>query len=118
MEQQKTGRCLLARQVRVPGDHHRLHAAGDGLGRPEGDGHRRGGGGDAGGGEEQTEFDVVLTAHGDKKIQVIKEVRAITGLGLKEETQSLIRDLVRSAPLPVVTDADALTAPGREPVDV
>ncbi len=34
--------------------------------------------------EEQTEFDVILTAHGDKKIQVIKEVRAITGLGLKE----------------------------------
>jgi large subunit ribosomal protein L7/L12 len=34
--------------------------------------------------EEQTEFDVVLTAFGDKKIQVIKEVRAITGLGLKE----------------------------------
>ena len=41
----------------------------------------------AGGGEaaeEQTEFDVILTAHGDKKIQVIKEVRAITGLGLKD----------------------------------
>ncbi len=34
--------------------------------------------------EEQTEFDVILTAHGDTKIQVIKEVRAITGLGLKE----------------------------------
>ena len=44
-----------------------------------------GGGGDAGGGaEEQTEFDVVLTNFGDKKIGVIKEVRAITGLGLKE----------------------------------
>ena len=41
---------------------------------------------DAGGAqaEEQTEFDVVLVAHGDKKIQVIKEVRAITGLGLKD----------------------------------
>ena len=41
------------------------------------------GGGEAAA-EEQTEFDVILTAHGDKKIQVIKEVRAITGLGLKD----------------------------------
>ena len=41
-------------------------------------------GGEAGGGEEKTEFDVVLVNHGDKKINVIKEVRAITGLGLKE----------------------------------
>ena len=41
-------------------------------------------GGDAGAAEEKTEFDVILTAFGDKKIQVIKEVRAITGLGLKE----------------------------------
>ncbi|WP_038033525.1 50S ribosomal protein L7/L12 [Thermopetrobacter sp. TC1] len=40
-------------------------------------------GGEAGG-EEKTEFDVVLVNHGDKKINVIKEVRAITGLGLKE----------------------------------
>ena len=43
--------------------------------------------------EEQTEFDVVLTGAGDKKIQVIKEVRAITGLGLKEA-----KDLVDGAP--------------------
>jgi large subunit ribosomal protein L7/L12 len=43
--------------------------------------------------EEQTAFDVVLTAAGDKKIQVIKEVRAITGLGLKEA-----KDLVDGAP--------------------
>jgi large subunit ribosomal protein L7/L12 len=41
-------------------------------------------GGDAGAAEEQTEFDVILEAAGDKKIAVIKEVRAITGLGLKE----------------------------------
>ncbi len=41
-------------------------------------------GGEAGGGEEKTEFDVILVSHGDKKINVIKEVRAITGLGLKE----------------------------------
>jgi large subunit ribosomal protein L7/L12 len=46
--------------------------------------------------EEQTAFDVVLTAAGDKKIQVIKVVRAITGLGLKEA-----KDLVDSAPKPV-----------------
>ncbi len=52
------------------------------------------GGGDEGGAaEEQTEFEVVLTAVGDKKINVIKEVRAITGLGLKEA-----KDLVESAP--------------------
>jgi large subunit ribosomal protein L7/L12 len=43
--------------------------------------------------EEQTEFDVVLAAAGDKKIEVIKEVRAITGLGLKEA-----KDLVEGAP--------------------
>ena len=46
--------------------------------------------------EEKTEFDVVLTAAGDKKINVIKEVRAITGLGLKEA-----KDLVEGAPKPV-----------------
>ena len=57
------------------------------------------GGGDAGGGgeEEQSEFDVVLTAAGDKKIQVIKEVRALTSLGLKEA-----KDLVDSAQKPVL----------------
>ena len=43
-----------------------------------------GGAGDAAAAEEQTEFDVILIAAGDKKINVIKEVRAITGLGLKE----------------------------------
>ena len=43
--------------------------------------------------EEKTEFDVILTAIGDKKIQVIKEVRAITGLGLKDA-----KDLVEAAP--------------------
>ena len=46
--------------------------------------------------EEQVEFDVVLAAAGDKKIQVIKEVRAITGLGLKEA-----KELVEGAPTPV-----------------
>ena len=46
--------------------------------------------------EEQTEFDVILAAIGDKKINVIKEVRAITGLGLKEA-----KDLVEGAPKPV-----------------
>ena len=47
--------------------------------------------------EEQTEFDVVLTAAGEKKIQVIKEVRALTSLGLKEA-----KDLVDGAPNPVL----------------
>ena len=57
-----------------------------------------GGGGDAGGGdEEKVEFDVVLTDAGDKKIQVIKEVRALTSLGLKEA-----KDLVEAAPKPVL----------------
>jgi len=57
-----------------------------------------GSGGDAGGAaaEEQTEFDVILTAFGDKKIQVIKEVRAITGLGLKDA-----KTLVDGVPKPV-----------------
>jgi large subunit ribosomal protein L7/L12 len=56
------------------------------------------GGGDAAAAaaEEQTEFDVILTAFGDKKINVIKEVRTITGLGLKEA-----KDLVEGAPKPV-----------------
>jgi large subunit ribosomal protein L7/L12 len=47
--------------------------------------------------EEQTEFDVILTSAGDKKIQVIKEVRALTSLGLKEA-----KDLVDGAPKPVL----------------
>jgi len=46
--------------------------------------------------EEKTEFNVILAAAGDKKIEVIKEVRAITGLGLKEA-----KDLVEGAPKPV-----------------
>ena len=55
-----------------------------------------GGGAAAPAAEEQTEFTVVLAAVGDKKIEVIKEVRAITGLGLKEA-----KDLVEGAPKPV-----------------
>ncbi|MDA8317445.1 MAG: 50S ribosomal protein L7/L12 [Actinomycetota bacterium] len=57
-----------------------------------------GGGAEAGGTEEEkTEFDVILTAAGEKKIQVIKEVRSLTSLGLKEA-----KDLVDSAPKPVL----------------
>ncbi len=55
-----------------------------------------GAGGDGAPAEEKTSFDVVLTGAGDKKIQVIKVVRAITGLGLKEA-----KDLVDGAPNPV-----------------
>lgn len=55
------------------------------------------GGGEGGGGEEEkTSFDVVLTGAGDKKIQVVKAVREITGLGLKEA-----KDMVDGAPKPV-----------------
>src|SRR5712671_2489847 len=62
------------------------------------------GGAAAGGGaaEEKTEFDVVLNAAGDKKIQVIKVVRELTGLGLKEA-----KDLVDGAPKPVLEKASA-----------
>ena len=54
------------------------------------------GGGAAAAAEEQTEFTVVLASAGDKKIEVIKEVRGITGLGLKEA-----KDLVEGAPKPL-----------------
>ena len=60
-------------------------------------------GGDAGG--EQDEFDVVLEAAGDKKINVIKEVRALTSLGLKEA-----KDLVESAPKAILEKANKETA--------
>jgi large subunit ribosomal protein L7/L12 len=68
------------------------------------------GGGEGAAAEEQTAFDVVLTAAGGQKIQVIKVVRAITGLGLKEA-----KDLVDSAPKPVKEgvaqdEADSLKA--------
>ena len=71
------------------------------------------GGGDAAAAapEEQDEFDVVLVAAGDKKIQVIKEVRTLTSLGLKEA-----KDLVDSAPKPVlekVSKEDAEKAKGQ-----
>ena len=63
------------------------------------------GGGDAGAAEEKSDFDVVITSAGDKKIQVIKEVRTLTNLGLKEA-----KDLVDAAPKTVlekVSKADA-----------
>ena len=63
----------------------------------------------AGGGEaaaeEKTEFDVVLTSFGDKKVAVIKAVRTITGLGLKEA-----KDLVESAPAPIKEGASKAEA--------
>ena len=55
--------------------------------------------------EEKDEFDVVLVAAGDKKIQVIKEVRALTSLGLKEA-----KDLVDGAPKPVLEKVDKAAA--------
>jgi large subunit ribosomal protein L7/L12 len=60
------------------------------------------GGGDGGGAEEEkSSFDVILAAAGDKKIQVIKEVRALTSLGLKEA-----KDLVEAAPKPVLENVN------------
>lgn len=64
-----------------------------------------GAGGDEGGGEEQTEFDVILKGAGQKKIAVIKEVRGITGLGLKEA-----KELVDGAPNPVKEGVDKAEA--------
>ncbi|MEY3072282.1 MAG: ribosomal protein [Actinomycetota bacterium] len=61
------------------------------------------GGGDAG--DEKTSFDVVLKDGGEKKIQVIKEVRALTNLGLKEA-----KDLVEGAPKPVLQGVDKAAA--------
>ena len=55
--------------------------------------------------EEQTEFNVILASAGDKKINVIKEVRAITGLGLKEA-----KDLVEGAPKPIKEGVDKAEA--------
>jgi len=62
-------------------------------------------GGAAEAAEEKTEFDVILTAAGDKKIQVIKEVRSLTSLGLKEA-----KDLVDGAPKPVLENVDKAAA--------
>ena len=59
-----------------------------------------GGGGEAAAAEEKTEFDVVLTSAGDKKIQVIKAVRELTSLGLKEA-----KEMVEGAPTPVLEGA-------------
>lgn len=63
------------------------------------------GGGDAGGASEQDEFDVVLEADGGNKIAVIKEVRALTNLGLKEA-----KDLVEAAPKAVLEKVNKETA--------
>lgn len=64
------------------------------------------GGGDAGAAaEEQTEFDVILTASGEKKVNVIKVVRAVTGLGLKEA-----KGLVDGAPSPIKEGASKAEA--------
>lgn len=77
--------------VKALEDHYGVSAAAAAVAAPAA-------GGDAGGAaeEEKTEFDVVLTSFGDKKINVIKVVRAVTSLGLKEA-----KDLVESAPAPV-----------------
>ncbi|RFU40641.1 50S ribosomal protein L7/L12 [Actinomadura logoneensis] len=63
------------------------------------------GGGEAAAAEEQDEFDVILESAGDKKIQVIKEVRGLTSLGLKEA-----KDLVDGAPKPLLEKVNKETA--------
>jgi large subunit ribosomal protein L7/L12 len=63
------------------------------------------GGGEAAGGGDQDEFDVILEASGDNKIPVIKEVRALTNLGLKEA-----KDLVEAAPKPILEKVNKETA--------
>lgn len=60
---------------------------------------------DAGAAEEQSEFDVVLTSFGEKKVAVIKAVRGITGLGLKEA-----KDMVEAAPTPIKEGVDKAEA--------
>ena len=72
---------------------HKIEAAAGGVVMAGGGGGGGGGGAAAEAVEEKTTFDVILKASGDKKIQVIKEVRAATGLGLKEA-----KDLVEGAP--------------------
>ncbi|MFK8010596.1 MAG: 50S ribosomal protein L7/L12 [Marinicellaceae bacterium] len=62
-------------------------------------------GGDAAAAEEQTEFDVVMTSFGDKKVAVIKAVRGITGLGLKEA-----KDMVEGAPVTIKEGVDKAEA--------
>ena len=64
-----------------------------------------GAGGDAGAAEEKDDFDVILESAGDKKIQVIKEVRTLTNLGLKEA-----KDLVDGAPKPLLEKVNKETA--------
>ena len=76
---------------------HGIEPAGGGVVMAVGGGE--GEAGDAAAAEEKTSFDVILAAFGDKKIQVIKVVRAITGLGLKEA-----KDLVESCPKPIKVD--------------
>ena len=72
-----------------------------------------GGGGDAAAVEEQDEFDVVLEAAGDKKIQVIKVVReVVSGLGLKEA-----KELVESAPKPILEGVNKEAADAAEPAE-
>lgn len=63
------------------------------------------GGGDAGGGDEQTEFDVILAGAGAQKIQVVKAVKDLLGVGLKDA-----KDLVDAAPKPILEKVDKAEA--------
>ncbi|HEU4702007.1 MAG TPA: 50S ribosomal protein L7/L12 [Conexibacter sp.] len=86
----------LAERIRALEEEFGVSAAAVAAAAPAAGGAAAGGGDNGGGGEESSTVDVVLTASGDKKIQVIKVVRAATGLGLKEA-----KALVDEAPKPV-----------------
>jgi large subunit ribosomal protein L7/L12 len=86
----------LAERIRALEEEFGVSAAAVAAAAPASGAAAAGGGENGGGGEESSTVDVVLTASGDKKIQVIKVVRAATGLGLKEA-----KALVDEAPKPV-----------------
>jgi large subunit ribosomal protein L7/L12 len=86
----------LAERIRALEEEFGVSAAAVAAAAPAAGGAAAGGGDNGGGGEESSTVDVVLTGAGDKKIQVIKVVRAATGLGLKEA-----KALVDEAPKPV-----------------
>jgi large subunit ribosomal protein L7/L12 len=86
----------LAERIRALEEEFGVSAAAVAAAAPAAGGGAAAGGGDGGGGEESSTVDVILSGAGDKKIQVIKVVRAATGLGLKEA-----KALVDEAPKPV-----------------
>ena len=91
----------LSKLVKALEEHYDVSAAAVAVAGPGG------GGGDAAAAEEQTEFDVVMTSFGDKKINVIKVVRSLTGLGLKEA-----KEMVEGVPSKIKEGVDKEEAEG------